>query len=91
MTCTPQNYIGYTTNPLKKRFTSHAQNGSIIKHHTEVHGSRVPTKDLLEATSVIFRSSDVAELKIAEALHIKSEKPLINSQKEGETRILSIF
>ena len=58
---------------------------------TEVHGSRVPTKDLLEATSVIFRSSDVAELKIAEALHIKTEKPSLNNQKEGETRILSIF
>ena len=84
-------YIGYTTNPLKKRMTTHAQNGSIISHHVERHGERVPTRGLLEATEVIFRASEVLELKIAEALHIKQEAPTINSQREGEARILHIF
>ena len=69
----------------------HAQKGSIIDHHTETHDQRVPTKVLLDATKVIYRSSDVAELKVAEALYIQAEKPLINSQKEGETRILKVF
>ena len=36
-----QTYIGYTTNPLKKLFTVHARNGSIIDHHTQTHGQRV--------------------------------------------------
>ena len=86
-----QTYIGYTTNPLKKRFTMHAQNGSIIDHHTQTHGQREPTKSLLDATTVLYRSSDVHELKIAEALYIQQESPPINSQREGETRILNIF
>ena len=87
----PQKYIGYTTNPLKKRLTTHAQNGSIINHHTETHGQRVPTRELLEETTVIFRSSETAELKIAEALYIQQEAPSINNQREGEVRILNVF
>ena len=90
--CQPlHQYIGYTTNPLKKRMTMHAQSGSIIEHQVEVHGMRVPTRELMESTHVIFRASDVKELKIAEALHIKMEKPSINNQREGEARILQIF
>ena len=90
--CQPsKSYIGYTTNPLKLRMTTHAQNGSIISHQTETHDHRAPTRELLDATKIIFRSAEASELKIAEALYIKLEGPILNNQREGETRILKIF
>ena len=45
----------------------------------------------MEETTVIFRSSETAELKIAEALYIQQEAPTINNQREGEVRILNVF
>ena len=87
----PQTYIGYTTTTLKQRTTTHAQNGSIKNHNSSTHQLKIRSKDILDNTTVIFRSIDMTDLTIAEALLIKTERPLINNQKEGETRILKIF
>ena len=90
--CQPsKSYIGYTTNPLKKRMTTHAQNGSIISHQIESHQRRAPTSELMESTKVIFRSPETFDLKVAEALYIKTEGPVLNNQREGEVRISKVF
>ena len=90
--CGPaQNYIGYTTTSTKQRATTHAQTGSIRKHHEAQHGEKIKAKLIQERMSILFRSSIKTELTIAEALYIKTEAPPLNNQREGDTRILKIF
>ena len=90
--CQPsKTYIGYTTTTLKQRLTTHAQNGSIATHSSTTHQNKIRTKEIMDHTTVLFRSTEKNELIIAEALLIKLKQPTINSQKEGETRILKIF
>jgi len=90
--CKPDKfYIGYTTSSLKQRLLGHSQNGSIREHHEIQHGEKKKTAYLLENSTILHRSSDKLELQIAEALFIKSEKPTLNKQHEGEVRILRIF
>ena len=71
--------------------TIHAQSGSIKEHQAREHNIKITTAEILSNIKTIFRSQDRSELFIAEALYIKEEEPSINSQKEGETRILHIF
>ena len=87
----PQTYIGYTTTTLKQRTTSHAQNGSIKDHNTTTHQLKIRSKEILDNTTVLFRSTDKTDLTIAEALLIKTKSPRLNNKKEGETRILKVF
>ena len=87
----PQTYIGYTTATLKQRTTSHAQNGSIKDHNTTTHQLKIRSKEILDNTTVLFRSTDKTDLTIAEALLIKTKSPRLNNKKEGETRILKVF
>ena len=90
--CQPlQFYIGYTTTALKQRMTCHTQQGSIKDHHLTTHNHRVRTAEIMQSTEVIFRSQEKHELIVAEALLIKENSPPINSQREGETRVLQIF
>ena len=87
----PQKYIGYTTTTTKQRMTIHAQTGSILQHNVETHGERIRTADIMSSISIMYRSPELLELKLAEALLIKSENPTLNNQREGMTRVLKIF
>ena len=69
----------------------HVQSGAIHSHNKEVHDQKPLTKALLENTKVVFKSTHKLELEIAEALFIKSEKPIINLQDEGKNRKLFVF
>ena len=89
--CRLSKYIGYTTTTLKQRMTTHAQNGSITTHNKEKHNRKLKAAEILEHIKPIHHSIDKIELQIAEALFIKEEKPSLNNQREGETRILQIF
>ena len=90
--CQPfTNYIGYTECILTDRLRNHAQNGSIKVHNIDYHKSKVTTQDILNNTQVLCYFNTKEELTIAEALHIKQENPRLNQQREGETRVLSIF
>ena len=90
--CQPhQFYIGYTTTSLKQRITAHTQQGSIREHNLTTHNSKTVTAEVLNNVQVIHRSNSKQELQIAESLHIKQQKPPLNNQREGETRILQIF
>ena len=71
--------------------TTHAQNGSILNHNLTEHNHKIKTAEILDRVTVLHSSQDRHELQIAEALFIKDLKPPINSQKEGEVRILHIF
>ena len=90
--CKPSlSYIGYTTCTLVERMRNHAQTGSIQKHANEVHNRKLTTNNIIDCTSVIEAHNNKQDLILAEALLIKDENPLLNSQKEGQTRILHIF
>ena len=70
---------------------NHAQVGSIQKHNKEIHNKKSTTKELITKTVVIEKHHNKQDLVLAEALLIKSERPLLNSQREGETRVLHVF
>ena len=90
--CNPsETYIGQTTTSLKQRMTTHAQSGSIRNHNEEKHNRRPRTAEILQQIEVLYSSNDRQDLILAEALLIKKHRPTINSQREGEVRVLSIF
>lgn len=91
--CQPQDqtYIGYTECTLTDRCRNHAQSGSILQHNVTTHHQRITTKQILEATEVLYHLPVKEELIIAEALFIKQEHPTLNNQREGEYRVLTIF
>ena len=88
-----QTYIGYTTCTIKDRFRMHTQNCSSIKKHlTTVHEiDRITTAELVKDVQVLASASDKRDLIFLEALILKEKKPPINSQMEGEDRILKVF
>lgn len=88
---TPSVYIGYTTTLVKQRMIMHAQTGSIRNHHENIHKHKITNPEIMDSIEIKHKSHDRLELQIAEALLIKSEKPNINNQAEGEARILKIF
>ena len=71
--------------------TTHAQNGSFVNHNVQEHGIRIRTADIMKDIKILYRSNEKMDLVYAEALLIKHEQPRINSQREGECRILKVF
>lgn len=86
-----QFYIGYTCTSLKQRMTTHAQNGSILNHNQTEHNIKIKAAAILDQITILHSSQDKLELQIAEALFIKELNPPLNSQREGEVRILHVF
>lgn len=71
-------YIGYTTNNILIRATQHRQQQSkIFEHFIATHDKR-PPKDISNNFKVIYNNTNTKELKIAEAILIKTLKPCIN-------------
>jgi hypothetical protein len=90
--CQPtQTYIGYTISTLVERMRNHAQHGSILNHNKTQHNKKITTQEIVSNTKVIKKLPTKTDLLIAEALLIKEHNPTLNAQREGETRILSIF
>ena len=81
-------YIGYTTDTLKARMIQHQ---SIKKHIRSVHSTGIGYKEMLDNTKILFKNESKQYLLLAEALLIKKHKPPLNSQDEGNVRILGIF
>jgi len=73
-------YIGHTTNTLQKRSSQHRYHpSSIFKHYDIEHNRPVPINNVLcNQFSVIYQFSNPVDLKIAEAISIREEKPYIN-------------
>ena len=92
MECKPAKlYIGYTQTSLKQRATRHAQHGSILTHNIQTHQHKIKTNEILENTTILYKSQFKQELLLAEALYIKQLNPYINAQREGLFAILQIF
>ena len=74
-------YIGYTTQTLQNRVKQHKyKSSSICQHYMNDHDI-LPPSDLNVFSScfeVVFRSECVRNLKIVEAVLIKTTKPHIN-------------
>ena len=73
-------YIGFTTTTLRRRFQSHRNQGAIFQHYTEKHNRRPTVSKLLQCTNIIEQENDKRKLMIAEAVHIKLQKPSLNIQ-----------
>ena len=89
--CVSSIYIGYTESSLVMRMRNHTQNGSILKHNVDAHGTRVTTNQILEDIKILRHFNTKEDLTIAEALLIKENNPSLNGQREGEDRVLTIF
>ena len=61
------------------------------KRHLNKHQRRLNASEFLLDVDVLHSAHDRQKLVLAEALLIKMLQPTINSQKEGEVRVLSIF
>ena len=84
-------YIGYTSCTLSRRLSFHLQNGSIKEHYASVHQSKITRTEIVENTTIRYFERDLTRLRILEALIIKQEVPIINSQDTGFSRTLRLF
>ena len=75
-------YIGLTTQTLRKRLAQHRNNGAINAHYTSVHDRLPRIDELLNSTKVIHRESLKPRLFIAEAVSIALRRPTLNVQTE---------
>lgn len=76
-------YIGSTKRPLHTRLLEHLKsNKSSVYQHLQKCQPSTTTHSYLITTSVIDRDSDPINLRFLEALHIKNNKPQINSKEE---------
>ena len=73
-------YIGYTSQTLVNRIKQHKyKSSSICKHYMYDHDTMPPKlPEFNNCFKIIYSSEHVINLKIVEAIYIKSEKPFIN-------------
>ena len=83
-------YVGYTTNALRKRLQQHTYKGA-IKDHALRHNRVLDLNHCTTNTQVIGRNNSKQEIIILEALLIKQRKPLINIQSENFNTTLNFF
>ena len=87
-------YVGYTAQTLQNRITQHKrQSSSICKHFMHEHDKLPPSSmDVFSRCfEIIYSSEDVRNLKIVEAITIKSEKPHINVKFNELYDFLQLF
>lgn len=84
-------YIGQTRTTLSRRITMHLQGGSISAHSQLSHGTKLTRQTLVDNTVILHHEADPSRLKIAEALYIVRDKPMINVQDDHFGRILRLF
>ena len=73
-------YYGYTAQKLGTRAKQHRYEGSSIRQHFITEHDKLPPKmsEFVENFEVIFSDHDILNVKIAEAILIKNDKPVIN-------------
>ena len=86
-------YFGYTSNRLSKRIKQHRySDSSIYKHFTVDHDKLPPTYDAFkEMFEIKYFSNEKIKVKIAEAISIKSDRPLINVKYNELFDFLKLF
>ena len=76
------NYIGHTTQTLRKRLSQHRNKGAINEHYKDIHNRLPKVEKLIENTKIIHRESIRYRLLISEAVSIAPQKPTLNVQAE---------
>ena len=73
-------YYGYTNQRLKTRVKQHRyKDSSICKHYMDCHEKLPPKFDeFVKSFQILFSCNDILSIKIAEAILIKNNKPIIN-------------
>ena len=86
-------YVGYTTNPLLTRCKQHRYSSSSIYSHYFINHSMSPPPaiTLIENFKIIYESPELINLKIAEAITIKTTKPIINVKYNELYDFLKLF
>ena len=74
-----ESYVGYTTQKLENRIKQHRYKSSSICKHFMYEHDKLPSSlsNFVQCFDVLFASENVRNLKIVEAIKIKSEKPHI--------------
>ena len=91
--CHDVKYIGYTNQRLATRVKQHRyKTSSIYKHYFDVHND-IPPKfsNFIESFTIIYKGNDILPVKIAEAILIKHEKPVINVKYNELYDFLRLF
>ena len=91
--CNEATYIGYTNQKLQTRVKQHRYISSgICKHYFDSHNNRPPLPDqLIKYFKVLYRSSELLSVKIAEAILIKNDHPIINTKYNELYDFLNLF
>ena len=91
--CNEASYIGYTNQKLATRVQQHRYISSgICKHYLDSHDERPPARDeLIKYFRILYRSSDLMSVKIAEAILIKNDRPIINTKYNELYDFLKLF
>ena len=84
-------YVGMTSKTLSRRLTMHLNNGAPFQHYFKKHKEKINREVLVNNTKIIYKTSDINRLSIAEALLIKETAPLINVQFKSFDRTLKLF
>ena len=77
-------YIGLTTTTLRRRMLAHRNHGAIHNHFIKEHDRKPLLTELMENTSIRHRESENKRLKIAEAVSIAIQHPVLNVQKDSD-------
>ena len=80
-----------TTTTLSRRLTMHLASGGPKNHSEQIHGSKLTRQELVNNTEILRIETDFPRLQIIEALLIRKESPLINSQSTGTARTLKLL
>ena len=86
-------YVGYTTCTIAQRAQRHRyKTSSIYKHYGEDHNCLPPNPDnFCHQFSILHRSHQPTELRIAEALLIKNLNPFINVKFNEMSNFLNLY
>jgi hypothetical protein len=73
-------YIGMTSTKLTRRLTCHLQSGAPRNHMRQAHDITLTREMLNKNTCIIDKTQDSRRLQILEAIHIRIERPTMNTQ-----------
>ena len=75
-------YIGYTNQKLLTRVQQHRRKASpIFQHYVDTHNDAPPPiVAFKESFSILYMCGDLSTVKIAEAIFIKNDNPVINTK-----------
>ena len=84
-------YIGYTTNAIDTRAQQHRFKPSKIHEHFGKEHHKTKVEDIKHCLKILYKSDNLCDLKIAEALLIRIHLPDINIKFNEMSGVLSIF